>query len=942
MAGLPGMRYDEPFFPGATYDASIPTPDSILGFPVGSRPATHAQIEAVVRVIAQTSPRARLVEYARSFEGRALYTLILASPANLERLDAIRADLGRLADPRTCSSQEGDRLAQTLPAVAWMAYVIHGDEMSGSDAALALAHHLAASQDADVKAMLDEVIVVIDPLMNPDGRDRWLAMQQQNRTASPSVDDQSLLHTGFWPSGRMNHYLFDLNRDWLFATQPESRGRIVAAGAWYPHFFMESHEMGPQDTFLFSPPREPINPHVPANVHKWWPIFAADQAAAFDARGWRYYTGEWNEEWYPGYSAAWAGFRGAIDVLYEQASISVDAVRRQEGTLQTYREAVHHQLVSSLANLRTLQVNRKAVLKDYLADRREVVAADGPYAQRVWAILPTQNLTRLRAFLDLLSIQRIEVHQTRSELRARGLDVLGRRAERVIPAGAYLIANRQAEGRFAAAALEFDPRMSPEVLEAERREVLRYGRSRVYDITAWSLPLLYGLDVYELQAAMPADAQLVTQLPAGTGRAASAPTGRAPVAWIVDGDDDASVAVAARLMEHRVRVRVAERALRLDDQDAPRGSVVVVRKDNLAEDGELAAAVENCATEFGTSVRAVQSGLGPGDLPDLGGGHFRLLEPPRIAVLGRGEFSAYSFGELWYLLDQRLRVRASLVNSEYFEFGDLRRYNVLVVPDGGGEFVRAHVDGLKSWVEAGGTLIAIGSSAAALAREGGIGAARLLPDVLDKLEEYHLRLIREWQGLRAAVDVDAVWSNVARGPEYPWQGRAALPVEELRRRDAWQSLFSPQGAIVATRVDDESWLTFGCDEVLPMLVRGRTPLMAAGGVEAPVRIGAYVAAAAATSPAGDSSASAASADGAWGYCPAGYELVVRISGLLWPEAVDRLAHCACLTRERVGSGQVILFADSPAFRAGTPGAARLLSNAMIYGPGLGASAPILP
>src|SRR5262249_24480537 len=145
-----------------------------------------------------------------------------------------------------------------------------GDEMSGSDAALAAAYHLIASQDDDVKGLLDNLVVLIDPLTNPDGRDRWLKQQFEHRTITPSLDDQSLLHTGYWPQGRTNHYLFDLNRDWILGVHPESRGRIVAAGSWHPQLLLESHEQEPQNTFLFSPPRAPFSVNLPRTLDKWY------------------------------------------------------------------------------------------------------------------------------------------------------------------------------------------------------------------------------------------------------------------------------------------------------------------------------------------------------------------------------------------------------------------------------------------------------------------------------------------------------------------------------------------------------------------------------------------------------------------------------------------------------------------------------------------------
>jgi hypothetical protein len=494
---LPGMEYAEPFFPGATFDPAVRAPESVLGFAVGRKPATHAQIEAVMQALAATSPRCRIFEYGRSHEGRTLYYMVIGTPERVKDLEGLKRDYGRLADPRVIPAAEADALADTLPALAWMAYVIHGDENSGSDAALAVAHLLAASPDKAVTDLLANVVVVIDPLMNPDGRDRFLAMQAQNRTGQPTVDDQSLLHTGFWPRGRMNHYLFDLNRDWVFATQPETRGRLLAISQWHPHYFMESHEMGSQDTFLFMPGREAINPNMPANVAKWERTFGEDLAAAFDAQGWRYYTGEWNDNWYPGYSSSWAAMRGIVENLYEQAAIGTDAVRRPEGALHTYREAVHKQAVATMANLTTLSKHRRDVLRDYVQQRRSAVDAGG--AARTFAFPPGPNAGRTRRLVDLLTLQGFEVRAAGSAVTASGKDRLGRAfSDREFPAGTLLVTTRQPLGPLVSAMLEFDPRMTPAFLAEERRELLRFDRSRIYDITGWSIPMMFDAECCEL------------------------------------------------------------------------------------------------------------------------------------------------------------------------------------------------------------------------------------------------------------------------------------------------------------------------------------------------------------------------------------------------------------------------------------------------------------
>lgn len=973
-APLPGMAYDAPFFPGATYNPEIPTPGAILGYRLGDKAASPAEIEAVIKAIAEKSNRIKLFEYARTFEGRPLHYLVVSSPETISRLDAVKADIAKFADPRSVSVGEGDALADKLPLVAWMAYTIHGDEMSGSDGALSLLYHLAACTDAETTDLLKDLIVIIDPLMNPDGRDRTVTLIRQRRAARPDVDDQSIPHAELWPSGRMNHYLFDMNRDWIFGTQPESRGRIAAAGAWNPQYFMESHEMGAQDTFLFMPAREPINYNYPEHGHKWGVEIQKDHAAAFDALGWRYYSGEWNESWYPGYSSTWGALRGSIEQLYEMEGILTDAVRRPEGTLVSYRESVHHQVVSSWANLKSLSTNRVAIMKDYLASKRNNVAESGRFAKRLFAFPPTANAGRTRRLLDLLLLQGFEVFEAREAFKGSGVDRLGNEVkDQQLPKGTLLVSARQPLGNLVAAMLEFDPKFKNEFLVEERRELLRFDQSRLYDTTAWNVPMLFDAQAYELAMPMPANVERVATLPAANAAGpATKDEGKHPVAWLVDGKDDNSVTLAARLMEKGAWVRYAEKPIRLDGVDHARGSILIVAKDNPNFQGSLEDTLRAVADEANITFTPVASGLGPGDLPDLGGGFFQLLQPPKIAVLAQSPISSYGYGEVWFLLDQTFKLR--FASLEFASLGgvDLRRYNTLIVPTGAhDDDLKPFLPALKDWVSQGGTLIAMESSAEVFAKEGGIGSSRLLPDVLGKLDDYRMAAIRQWEALSDAPTTEDVYSR--QPPErldYPWNlDEGDKPSdEELKRRDAWRQIFSPQGAVVAGRVDDRSWLTAGCDSMLPLLYAGKTVLMAPTGVQAPVRMGVFVAAAEKPKPAtepreSEKPAKAKAAPDAgkadsnddkgdqdadkpkplgWRVAPKGHDMILRMSGLLWPEAADRIANSAYVTREQIGKGQIILFAANPSTRAATLGTQRILSNAIVLGPGLGTRATITP
>ena len=957
----PGLAYTADFFPGAAYRPGVPTQESLVGFACGQRAASAAEIEQCLKAWTAAAPdRTRLVQYARSYEGRPLYYVVVTSPRNLSRLEEIQAGYARLGDPRKLSAAEASPLMDNLPAVGWLAYNIHGDETEGADAALAVLYHLIAAQDPKVEKLLEGMVVIIDPLMNPDGRDRFVKMIAEHRGVSPNVDDQSLLHAGYWPRGRGNHYLFDLNRDSIYGVHPETRGRIREVLRWNPLLFVDAHGMGPQATHLFSPPRQPLNPNLPQGRERWSELFGRDQAAAFDRHQLLYYNGEWNEEWYPGYTDGWASYNGAIGILYEQARIAEDGVRRPEGRILSYRESIHHHVIGSMANLATLQANGRQLLDYFHATRKNAMDPTGPYAQRTFAILPTANRTRLNDFLDVLQLQGFEVFQAPSEFTAaRATDQLGRELKnKTVPAGTLLVPNRQPLGHLVAAMLEFDPHFPAKVLEEERRELLNKGKSRIYDTTAWNLTMMFGLEALTLPTGLPDGARPhppAELVPRGLQGKTEAPLG-----FVMDGADDRSVSAAARLMERGVQVRVAEKSFRFDGRDFARGSVLITLIDNRTFQGDLKQSVAQTAAELNLAAVAVSSGLGPGELPDLGGSHFPRLEPPRLALFGRDGLNSQDYGASWFMIDHHLGIRHSHLGEA--EGLDLSRYNVLIIPDGRFTVSSNQLGALREWVRAGGTLIAVaGATTGLISEKSDFSKVRPLPEVLGRLAEYEAAIFREWLGRTGTVPApEGLWAHTA-GPgfQYPWPSiEGPHPEEkEMKRRDAWQTLFMPQGALLASRVDTNHWLTFGCGEMLSVLVGPHPVLMAADGVEAPIRYGHLALkekntnAVETTEARPKTESTADKREGekkketprlGWCALPEGTEMHLRMSGLVWPEAAQRLANAAWVTREAFGRGQIILFATPPAFRGAARGPMRIILNAVIYGPGLGAAQPVRP
>jgi len=900
------------FFRDVTYDAAVPTPESVLGFPLGTRPTHYDQVITYLRALESATSRLKLVPMGATYEGRTLYYAVISSETNLQNREKIREDIASLANPGPAGVIPNlDAIVQKSPAIAWLGYSIHGDELSGVDAALWVAYHLVAANDEATRKVRDNVLVLIDPMQNPDGRERFLAQVFSLAAKVPSVDVQSLQHDGFWPWGRGNHYLFDMNRDCLPLVLPETRARVDAILHWNPQLVVDAHEMWAFSSHLFSPPREPINPNVTAAIKKWWGVFAADQGRSFDRRGWSYYTRGWYEEWFPGYMNGWCLYTGAVGILYEQAGVQGAGVKRPDGTTLTYAQAVAQQAVSSLANLSTTAARRGDLLADYARFHRDGVTGNTRGGKGAFLIAPTGNAGREHELLTTLKRQGLKVERALAPFQTSVVSSQGERTSRRFSAGTWLIPLAQPQGLLAQAILEFDPHLAPEFLQEERRELEKGKGTRLYEVSSWSLSHAYALDVSHADA-VPS----VRTEPYDTAAAPAAGTLRSPDAgygFVLGTLDDRSMAALAAMLEAGLRVRVAPKPFVHDSVTYAAGTLLVRRAENTAElPTQLAEIARNTGVEIiGVSSNAVSSG------PDLGSDEFELLSAPRIGLFMGTGIDFTSGGSVWYLLDQRLGMRHSLLDISQLSRYDLSKYNVLVLPSywggAGGlsmELGPSGMEQLRGWVRAGGTLIALGEAAFFCADSAsGLSAAREKGSVLDKLAEYDQVYQDERAAFTATVDTNAVWRGVVaaaakketKPPEKP-------DIEELKRRDEKARIFGPEGTIVRLDLNPEHWLTFGSGGHASALIYSTRALVAKDPVEVPVRLAE--------------------------------QSQLRLSGLLWPEARERWAKTAFATREWMGKGQIILFAGDPFFRAYFHGTKRLLENAILLGPGLGTQQPV--
>jgi hypothetical protein len=732
--GARALAAQHAFSPGGAYDPAVPTPRSVLGYEVGDRFTPHHMLARYLERLAATSKRIRVDTVARSFEGREVFLVIATSEANQARLDQIRADAARLADPRGADAAELRAVEARLPAIVWLGYTVHGGEASGVEAAIALAYQLAAGRDQETQLILDSTVVLIDPVENPDGHERHVQDVLRSRGAGGAAEvttvPGAMVHQGSWPGPRGSHYGFDLNRDWFILSHPETRGRIAAFEKWWPHVAVDLHEMGANSTYYFAPPMDPINKNVPAGIQRWWDIFAAANAAAFDAHGWSFFRREDFDEFYPSYGDSWPVLNGAIGMTYEEASSQGGAIRRSDGTLLTLRDAAWHHYTTSWATLVTAASRARERVSDYLAFRQSAVT-DGERGAMRTIVVERDDQGRADSLAARLLLNGVAVSRLRAPADVRDALAYGEAAPRAerIAAGAYVIDLAQPQGRLAKALLEPDAQLDSAFVaqELERR---RTGQGdRFYDVTAWSLPYVFRVRAWWAKGPVgPADpvdaASLVLARPAG-------PPAEPPrYAYAFAAGSEASIRLLSALLADSVRVWFAPRAFTQGGLQFPHGAFLVRV---AANDPRVHDLVRRRAADFGAQVSALNSAASDAG-PDLGSNSVFPIKPPRVALVGGAPISGSSFGFAWFAFDQRLHYPVTTVSAASLGGFDLGEFDVVVVPSvAAPAFDRTLGDGgkerLVAWIRNGGTLIALdGATSWAAAEKTGLARLRLRRD----------------------------------------------------------------------------------------------------------------------------------------------------------------------------------------------------------------------
>ena len=701
-----------PLAPGVKYDRAIPTLRQVLGHDSGEKITTPDEIVQYLKALQTAAPdRTRLVEYARTWENRPLYVLIVASAERIAKLDEIKKGLQRLADPRGASGADIDGLIKTLPVVTWLLHAVHGNEISSSDAALAEAHHLLAAQgDPAVDTILRESIVLIDPLENPDGRSRFVFQNLLGQAAVPDGEPASAEHDEPWPGGRSNHYLFDMNRDWFSQSQPETRGRTKLFLEWYPQVVVDLHEMGGNSSYYFAPPADPLNPHITKAQASWFQVFGKANADRFDARGFSYFIREVYDSFYPGYGESWPIFHGAVGMTYEQASARGLVFRREDDSDLTYRDGVLHHFTAAITTAETAARNREKLLRDFADYRRTAIAEGESGPVKEYVLTPGADPSRAARLARLLATQGFDVRRADAAFKVGTKDVA---------AGAYIVPVAQPSSRLLRNLMETQiPQPDAFVKEQDRRRKKRLDE-QIYDVTAWSLPLAFDVEV--LRADRPTGVKtlpvIAAELPwalTSTGGVNVANLPAAKVGYLLPWGSGTATTII-EVLRAGLRVRSADLPFTLGGRQYPGGTAIVRVAENPADTGARLGAI---AAKHGVEVVPIDSAFVEQGI-SLGSGDVSFLKLPRVLLAWDTPTQSLSAGWARFVLERRFGQPVTTVRTASLGRVDLRKYDVLVLPSGtytaaiGGDALRR----LKDWINAGGTLVTLAEASRWAARD---------------------------------------------------------------------------------------------------------------------------------------------------------------------------------------------------------------------------------
>jgi hypothetical protein len=670
---------------GLSVSAQLPvSPDEFLGYPLGTNYTPHHKIVEYFRTLSEYNfSRCKLYEYGKTNEGKPLQLMAISSESNLTNLEEIRKNSLRLTG--FLKDKPAD---EKMPAIVWLSYNVHGNEPSSSEVAMKLAYNLLLGTDPKLSAYLKNTVVLIDPCLNPDGRDRYVNWfnGQVGKTADPTP--WSSEHDEPWPGGRSNHYYFDLNRDWAWQSQVESKQRMEIYHQWMPSIHVDFHEQYPENPYYFAPAAEPYHKAISEWQRDFQQKVGKNHSRYFDQNGWLYFTKEIFDLFYPAYGDTYPIFSGAVGMTYEQAGHSPGglSILVKEDTLSLTDRIAHHYTTS----ISTIEVvsNHAAEVNKAFGEYFSNTIKSGSGIHHSYVI---KNISagKQKALLSLLDANKISYGKTKQGVSFKGYHYSTGKEESFITSESDLvITTHQPKGVLARVLFEPHAQLSDSV---------------TYDITSWSLAYSHGIDVYAMKDNPP-----IQNIEMTTDKK-SIPSDSYGYLLSYQSHDDA--VLVAELLNMGARIRYSERAFVSGGKKWNRGTIILLRHENKKQQEQLLSCLQNHSDKFSV----LQSGMVDVGF-DMGSEKIKQITAPKVALVTGSSMSPYAVGEVWHWMNTVLKYPVSLVNGDRVDESVLDDIQVLIVPDGRFKMLSEKEGILKNWVRKGGRLIAMEGSVSQLAQ----------------------------------------------------------------------------------------------------------------------------------------------------------------------------------------------------------------------------------
>lgn len=648
-----------------SYNQQIPTPKSVIGHEVGEWHITHDKLAEYMKALAASSDRISIENRGTTYEGRPLLLLTITSPKNHQNLESIRKQ-------HLALTENPNMDVSNLPIVVNQGFSIHGNEPSGSNAALAVAYYLAAGQGKEIEDMLDNTIILFDPSFNPDGLQRFAYWANTNKAKNINPDPNDREYSEVWPGGRTNHYWFDMNRDWLPVQLAESRARIETFHKWLPNILTDHHEMGTNSTFFFQPGipsrTNPLTPQLNQDLTK---EIGNYHAKAFDKLGSMYYSEESFDDFYYGKGSTFPDVNGSIGILFEQASSRGHAQESVNGII-TFPFTVRNQFTAALSTLAAAQAMRVKILK-YQQDFYKQAYKEGSKAKAI-VFGDEKDAARTYHLAEILKRQHIKFNEVKSDFTSKG---------KTYKKGySFIIPMDQKNNR---------------LVKAMFQKTTKFTDSLFYDISAWTFPLAFNLD-YEEEVSTSRIGKEVTNLTLPTGKVSKISN----YGYLMPWNEYYSPKALNMILEKGIRAKVGLKQFKNENKKYDYGTIFIPVQNQSLNSGELYAFLNNVAKESYLDIFGTSTGLNDG--VDLGSNNFSDISKKKIAVLVGSGISSSDAGEIWHLFDQRFDITVTKLDVSRVGRVNLSKYSTIIFPSGGG-ISKAGADDLKAWVRNGGVLI---------------------------------------------------------------------------------------------------------------------------------------------------------------------------------------------------------------------------------------------